>query len=91
MEKYTPPRGLDHRGQRRAPVRHFEETLGLEQMLGVQKDGGCHDHPVDIFHGEQSLVIVEGLNAGNHRFRLVAAATVNVGDGNQLGVGKLLS
>jgi hypothetical protein len=58
-------------------------------MLAVQKDGGCHDHPVDIFHGEQSPVSVEGLNAGNHLFRLVAAATLNVGDGNQLRVGKL--
>ena len=55
----------------------------------MQKDGCCHDHPVDIFHGEQPPVIVEGLNAGSHLFRLIAAAAVDVGDGNQLRIGKL--
>ena len=67
-------------------VKVFCRREGIHEMPGVNVKGAGNDDAIEVFHVQQTPVIVERLNTGRHLLGCVPPTRIDVRDGYELGV-----
>src|SRR5262249_61570619 len=56
-------------------------------MASMQMERTSHDHSINVLQIEQAAMVVERLDSLHHLAGLIAATSVDIGDGRELSIG----